>query len=89
MSCSAFNDSTCLVSGSSCMFFIPNSKKCAEIYNEGPDATVDKCEDCKDFYIENNKRCCKQEPLALVDGSIVNSKYIENDVTSCGAFERK
>lgn len=29
----------CDVSGDQCMYYIPNSKKCAEEYGEGPDAT--------------------------------------------------
>lgn len=29
---------TCRVTGDDCMFLIPNSKLCAEIYGEGPDA---------------------------------------------------
>lgn len=28
----------CDVSGDQCMYYIPNSKKCAEEYGEGPDA---------------------------------------------------
>ena len=28
----------CSVTEGSCMFFYPDSKKCAEIYGEGPDA---------------------------------------------------
>jgi hypothetical protein len=28
----------CAVSGGECMFLIPNSKRCAEIYGEEPDA---------------------------------------------------
>ena len=32
----------CEVSGSQCMFLIPNSKRCAEEFGEGPDA------DCKE-----------------------------------------
>lgn len=28
----------CSISGSGCMFFIPNSKMCAAMYGEGPDA---------------------------------------------------
>lgn len=28
----------CEVSGDQCMYYIPNSKKCAEEYGEGPDA---------------------------------------------------
>lgn len=28
----------CEVTGGSCMFFIPDSKRCAELYGEGPDA---------------------------------------------------
>lgn len=31
----------CDVSGGECMFIIPNSKVCAEIYGEGPDAYPD------------------------------------------------
>lgn len=70
------------------MFFIPNSKKCAEIYGEGPDADYGKCEECQEFYTEDGKRCCKREPLAFIDGDITKSKYIEDDVTACGAFKR-
>ena len=28
----------CTVSGGACMFLYPNSKACAEMYGEGPDA---------------------------------------------------
>lgn len=28
----------CSITGGRCMFLVPNSKKCAEIYGEGPDA---------------------------------------------------
>ena len=28
----------CSVSGDGCMYFIPDSKRCAEDYGEGPDA---------------------------------------------------
>lgn len=28
----------CSVTGDVCMFLIPNSKRCAEVYGEGPDA---------------------------------------------------
>lgn len=28
----------CEVTGNGCIFYIPNSKRCAEIYGEGPDA---------------------------------------------------
>lgn len=28
----------CDVSGDQCMYYIPNSKKCAEEYGEGPDS---------------------------------------------------
>ncbi len=31
----------CAVSGSQCMYLIPNSKRCAEEYGEGPDAQTD------------------------------------------------
>jgi len=89
MNCTAFNGSTCSVSGSSCMFLLPDSKKCADLYGEGPDASTDICEDCYNFYVDNGKRCCRLEPLALIDGDIVSSKYIEDDVTSCGAFKPK
>ncbi len=34
----------CSVSGDQCMYYIPNSKQCAEDYGEGPDA-VDEEED--------------------------------------------
>ena len=31
----------CAVSGDGCIYMIPNSKRCAEEYGEGPDATDD------------------------------------------------
>lgn len=31
----------CAVSGDQCMYLIPNSKRCAEDYGEGPDAYGD------------------------------------------------
>lgn len=31
---------SCSVSGDGCMYLIPNSKRCAEDYGEGPDAHV-------------------------------------------------
>ena len=79
----------CTISGDQCMYMPPNSKRCAEEYGEGPDAKKDKCEDCKKFYLENNKRCCKDEPLSFDGENIKPSKYIEDDVFCCGAFEDK
>lgn len=35
---------TCSVSGDGCMYMIPNSKRCAEKYGEGPDAVTDRYE---------------------------------------------
>jgi hypothetical protein len=35
---------SCSVSGDGCMYLIPNSKKCAEQFGEGPDAVYD--DDC-------------------------------------------
>lgn len=35
----------CQVSGGACMFLNPNSKRCAEEYEEGPDAHFDDEED--------------------------------------------
>ena len=34
----------CSVSGSECMFMIPDSKACAEKFGEGPDASYDESE---------------------------------------------
>lgn len=31
----------CEITGDRCMYFIPNSKKCAEDWGEGPDATLE------------------------------------------------
>lgn len=39
----------CEVSGDQCTYYIPNSKKCAEEYGEGPDADDESsccCGDC-------------------------------------------
>lgn len=78
----------CTVSGSACIFLRPDSKRCSEEYGEGPDTSTDYCEDCGDFYLDCNLRCCKQEPLRLIDGDIIKNKYIEKNVVSCGGFRR-
>ncbi len=31
----------CAVSGNDCMYFMPDSKRCAEQYGEGPDANIE------------------------------------------------
>lgn len=76
---------SCSVSDDGCVFMIPNSKLCAEMYGEGPDAETDKCEDCKKFYVENNKRCCSREPEQFKDGEFIKSKFL-NNITCCGEF---
>jgi hypothetical protein len=43
----------CDVSGDQCMYYIPNSKKCAEEYGEGPDA-YDKLGDIISDYTSNS-----------------------------------
>ena len=35
----------CSVTGDSCVFMTPNSKSCAELYGEGPDAENDELKD--------------------------------------------
>ncbi|WP_139266891.1 hypothetical protein [Cytobacillus oceanisediminis] len=70
------------------MFLVPNSKACAEMFGEGPDADSDKCEVCINFFLEDNKRCCKREPLKFVAGGLVKSKFIEDGVTCCGSFSK-
>lgn len=46
--CASFDPDTgrydCSVSGDWCMYLIPNSKRCAEDYGEGPDATREEVE---------------------------------------------
>lgn len=80
----------CAVTGDGCVFLFPNSKACAELYGEGPDANSDVCEDCMAFYLEDDKRCCVEEPLTTNENmEIVNSKYIDDDVVCCGGFKRK
>jgi len=32
---------SCTVTDGACVFLIPDSKRCAELYDEGPDATQD------------------------------------------------
>jgi len=80
---------SCSVSGDGCMYFTPNSKKCAEEYGEGPDTDYGKCENCINFYMEGNKRCCTFEPLKEEDGEIFASKYLSNDIVCCGVFEKR
>lgn len=69
------------------MFLTPDSKQCAKEYGEGPDANHNRCEDCSEFYLEDGKRCCKQEMTKFIDGEFVKDKYIEDDVGCCGAFK--
>ena len=46
--CAEFDEDTgryvCAVSGSGCMYFIPDSKQCAKDYGEGPDAETEEVE---------------------------------------------
>lgn len=35
----------CEITGGACEFLYPNSKLCAEMFEEGPDTEVDKCEE--------------------------------------------
>ena len=37
----------CSVSGSGCMYLMPNSKRCAEEYGEGPDAKDESLSDSR------------------------------------------
>lgn len=87
-----FHGWACSVSDGPCMFMVPDSKQCAEKYNEGPDANQDKCEDCGNFYREDGKRCCKLCPYSerelFSNGQLFKSKYIDNDVVSCGGFNK-
>ena len=79
----------CEVSGGECVFLFPDSKQCAEDYGEGPEVNQDQCESCESFYLEEDKRCCIMCPLAFQNGEIKVSKYIEDDVISCGAFRAR
>ncbi|GIP08826.1 hypothetical protein DJ90_2964 [Paenibacillus macerans] len=90
MGCSAFNGSICSVTGDSCMFLLPDSKACAEIYGEGPDATQNKCEDCKFFYAKDGKRCCTIRPYfpePEFEGDPPKTDFLEDDLVCCGGFE--
>lgn len=90
MGCRSFNGSKCLVSGESCMFFIPNSKRCAELYGEGPDALTEKCEACKDFYYIDGKRCCRTRPyLPVFAGDPPKTDFLEDNTACCGGFKKK
>lgn len=83
----------CRVTGGSCMFLIPDSKACAEIYGEGPDSDRRKCEDCNDFFRnEEGKRCCKIEGhLGVVQTEsgieLVQTPLIDDGVVSCGGWK--
>lgn len=85
---SEFHGWSCMVTGGECMFLVPDSKACAEIYGEGPDSQTNKCEECSCFYAEDEKRCCTREPLRLSEDykNVIESKYIQDDVRSCGGF---
>lgn len=89
MSCSYAKELSCSVTGDRCMFLTPNSKNCAEIYGEGPDAVKDRCEDCRDFYYEDGKRCCKTKPFQPVwEGDPPKTPYLDNETVCCGGFKR-
>lgn len=77
----------CSVTGGACVYLIPDSKACARDYGEGPDAKHNKCEDCKQFYYEEGKRCCKVEPLRFDTNK--PSKYLEDSLACCGGWEAK
>ncbi len=81
----------CAITNNACMFLVPDSKRCAKEYGEGPDAEINKCEDCKDFYFKNGKRCCRKEHLSWDKEKqhIISSKYIDNEVVCCGGFKKK
>lgn len=81
----------CEVTGGACMFYMPDSKKCAEIYGEGPDAYPDeKCENCKGFKMMDGKRLCvstwgrSRFEQTLDDGTAI----IDEDTICCGGFEK-
>lgn len=85
-----YNGWECEVTGGACVYMRPNSKACAEDFGEGPDAEINKCEDCKSFYLEDNKRCCKLNPQKYDENyNIYSDKYIEDEVVSCGGWEIK
>ena len=82
----------CTISDGACMFSVPNSRACAEIYGEGPEVEYKKCEDCMYFYLYIGvKRCCKRKGhlrVAEVNGviDIVETPFIANDVIGCGGW---
>ena len=84
----------CEIQGGPCCFLVPNSKACAEKYGEGPDTVNNKCEDCKDFYRnEDGKRCCKRKghlgTVQIDNGiDIVETPLIDDDVVCCGGWEK-
>lgn len=45
----------CLVSGGECMFINPNSKACAEMYGEGPDAYSDDTSENSDTKVDSSE----------------------------------
>lgn len=60
--CASFDSDSCRwecsVSGDGCIFVIPNSKACAEMYGEGPDVYEEsKTEELRDY--EREKSDCK------------------------------
>lgn len=79
----------CTITGGACMFLYPNSKECMKEFGEGPDMKRNKCEECNSFLLEDGKRCCTEEPLTIIEGEIIKSKYIDKDTVCCGGFRRK
>ena len=66
----------CYVSGSQCMYLMPDSKRCAEEYGEGPDAeAVENPQGFEMYIIDNQGReskisCLQEMELEFVPGEI-------------------
>lgn len=74
----------CNSTGDRCLYLIPTDN-CKYIEKESNDS---KCENCKSFYMENNKRCCKRKPLTFIDNEFKKSKFINEKTVCCGAFHK-
>lgn len=98
--CAKYDGSTgryeCSVSGDGCMFIIPDSKKCAEVYEEGPEAHKDeKCENCQGLKMIDGKRYCTSTwGRAMMDvelfGDIKHMDVvpIDEECICCGGFRK-
>ncbi len=67
----------CSVTGSACMFLYPDSKKCAELYGEGPDAWNEE----EGFNQGNDCDLCKYQYMTGRDGTDLGCERADQELS--------